>query len=125
MPKQYRLVSTSLIHGPGMFRNIRHMWQTGSKRLAVEAVASGWPTLPLGLVLAYLSGEMEGTLEDGGDTLVFEWGEEEEQDEDPPQGRKLRECMFNCEESEWVNTDGAPVDAFQACTNPHHWHGRV
>ena len=34
---------------------------------------------------------------------------------------RFRECFYGCPDSEWVNTDGAPIDAISFCPHPEHW----
>ena len=66
----YRLESTPLIHTPGIVRWGIHHYKT-DRRHVTKVFTEGW-NLPAPAAKALLSGAVPYTLEDNGETVVFE-----------------------------------------------------
>jgi hypothetical protein len=67
----YHIMSTSLVNGPGMMDNFKYMWETGDEALAIELMAACFPNLPIGLCYGWLSGSLDGSIEEN--VLILEY----------------------------------------------------
>lgn len=70
----YNLLSSGLIHAPGMVHNARVMWETGDEKLAIVTMAS-WD-IPVRVAMDILNGDQKYRVEE--DKVIVEVPEEDD-----------------------------------------------